>query len=246
MAENRPAAPRLPGLPPLLEHVQLQLRREPRQQRSRAKVAALVAAAERLFLEHGYDAVTADAIAAAAGVSTGTFYSYFSDKRDVLISLLAERIDEVLGIAPEAPMSPQRWAAAPGRSPRDLIRQAVARAVARGGDPRLQQLRRMWYAAARRDPELAAYERLAAEHAVAWIREGLEHLAALGQAQPVDAEATAWIIWTLVDALTLRLAFLGDVMPAPERLVDATTELIYRATIDPPPPPRQLLPVPIE
>jgi TetR/AcrR family transcriptional regulator, mexJK operon transcriptional repressor len=234
-----------PSLPPLLEYVQVRLRRLPRQQRSRAKVAVLVAAAERLFVAHGYDAITADAIAAEAGVSTGTFYSYFSDKRDVLLWLLAEHVDEVLGLAPASTEGPRAWAT-PGRSPRDLIRTAVARAVARGTHPGLQQLRRIWYVAARRDPALAAYERLAAEHAVAWIREGLEQLAAQGVAQPLDTEATAWAIWTLVDALTLRLGFLGDVMPAPDRLIEATTDLIYRATIAPPPPSRPLLSIPIE
>ena len=124
-------------LPPLLAHVQATLRRVPRQARSRAKVRALVAAAERLFVEHGYDAVTADAIAAAAAVSTGTFYSYFGDKRDVLIVLLAEHVDALLGLnaASPAPAGPT--------SPRALIHEAVARAVTRGRDPRLQQLRRM-------------------------------------------------------------------------------------------------------
>lgn len=219
-----------PGLPPLLDHVQTRLRRLPRQARSRAKVAALVAAAERLFVTHGYDAVTADAIASAAGVSTGTFYSYFGDKRDALIVLLAERIDEVLGVAPGS--GPP--AAALG-SPRALIHARVTQAVARGRDPRLQQLRRIWFEAARRDPELAAYERLAAARAAAGIRAALEHLAALGLAQPLDAEATAWAIATLVDALTLRLSVLGDAMPSADRLVEATTELIARAVLRPAP-----------
>src|SRR4051812_47905435 len=96
------AVPLAPGaaLPPLLEHVRATLRRLPRQERSRAKVKALLAAAERLFIERGYDTVTADAIATAAAVSTGTFYSYFGDKRDALIVLLAEHVDALLGMGP--------------------------------------------------------------------------------------------------------------------------------------------------
>src|SRR3954469_19986129 len=148
------AAPDAAGLPPLLEHVRTRLRRLPRQQRSRAKVAALLAAAERLFVERGYDAVTADTIAAAAGVSTGTFYAYFGDKRDALVLLLAERIDDVLGVTLADPLPP----AAGQQDPRAAIRAAAARAVERGMEPRLAQLRRVWFVAARRDPELAAYE----------------------------------------------------------------------------------------
>src|SRR5215217_3342793 len=117
--KERAAAAAAAGLPPLLEHVRTRLRRLPRQQRSRAKVAALLAAAERLFVERGYDAVTADAIAAAAGVSTGTFYSYFGDKRDVLIVLLAEHVDALLGMGAQQP------APAALASPRAIIHQAV-------------------------------------------------------------------------------------------------------------------------
>src|SRR5215831_11178484 len=100
MAQTQTLTQDRSALPPLLEHVRTHLRRLPRQARSRAKVAALLAAAERLFVERGYDAVTADAIAAAAGVSTGTFYSYLGDKRDALLLLLAERIDDLLGMVP--------------------------------------------------------------------------------------------------------------------------------------------------
>src|SRR5215217_8212459 len=128
--KERAAAAAAAGLPPLLEHVRTRLRRLPRQQRSRAKVAALLAAAERLFVEHGYDAVTADAIAAAAGVGTGTFYAYFGDKRDVLLVLLAEHVEQVLGVDPAPPVG-----GAPSEA-RAALRAAVASAVARGTDPR--------------------------------------------------------------------------------------------------------------
>jgi AcrR family transcriptional regulator len=142
-----------------------------------------------------------------------------------------------------APADPEPPRAA---EPRALIHHAVTRAVTRGSDPHLQAIRRIWFAAARRDPELAAYERLAAEHAVAWIRERLEFLAALGMAQPLDAEATAWAIWSLVDSLILRLAILGDAMPPPDRLIDATVELICRAVLAPVAAPRRPIALPPE
>jgi AcrR family transcriptional regulator len=61
--------------------------------RSRKKAgtrAALSRAALDLALRQGYDAVTVDAIAAAADVSTRTFRNYFSSKEDAILSLLAE------------------------------------------------------------------------------------------------------------------------------------------------------------
>lgn len=49
--------------------------------RDPAKVEAIVAASWRLFLARGVEAITVDVIAAEAGVSKGTLYTYFPDKR---------------------------------------------------------------------------------------------------------------------------------------------------------------------
>ena len=48
--------------------------------RDPAKVEAILNVSWRLFLAHGVEAVTIDAIASEAGVSKGTIYSYFADK----------------------------------------------------------------------------------------------------------------------------------------------------------------------
>jgi TetR/AcrR family transcriptional repressor of mexJK operon len=48
--------------------------------RDPAKVEAILDASWRLFLAHGVEAVTIDAIASEARVSKGTIYSYFADK----------------------------------------------------------------------------------------------------------------------------------------------------------------------
>src|SRR2546423_5202565 len=53
----------------------------------------LLAAALRVFAERGYRQAAVDEIAAAAGYSKGALYWHFSSKEELLMALLAERID---------------------------------------------------------------------------------------------------------------------------------------------------------
>ena len=66
------------------------LRREPVQGRSRARVAAIVAAAERLVVAEGVDALTMRRLAAQAGVPIGSVYQFFADREAVIGHLVAQ------------------------------------------------------------------------------------------------------------------------------------------------------------
>jgi len=68
----------------------------PKQERAQAKRNALIESGYALFHEKGYEQTTAKEIAAHAGVATGTFYRYFSDKRQLLMSLLEDKIETFL------------------------------------------------------------------------------------------------------------------------------------------------------
>jgi AcrR family transcriptional regulator len=68
-------------------------------------------AAERVCVRHGFDGGRMEQIAAAAGVSVGTLYNYFSDRRALVSALVEERraelldrVDAALAEAPEDPV----------------------------------------------------------------------------------------------------------------------------------------------
>jgi AcrR family transcriptional regulator len=64
--------------------------RTPSQKRSIAKKNAVVATAKEMFLEKGYVAVNTNEIAKKAGVSVGTLYSYFKDKREIFLHIMED------------------------------------------------------------------------------------------------------------------------------------------------------------
>jgi AcrR family transcriptional regulator len=66
-----------------------------RQRQSEQLRGEIERVALRVFAERGYRAVTVDDIAAAAGISTRTFFRYFPAKDEVLVSELRRTIDRI-------------------------------------------------------------------------------------------------------------------------------------------------------
>ncbi|MBA1392847.1 TetR/AcrR family transcriptional regulator [Lactobacillus sp. XV13L] len=70
--------------------------RTPTQKRSRAKQKKILQTAKELFIQKNYFEVSTNEIAKSAGLSIGTLYSYFTDKKEILLYLLKE-YDESFG-----------------------------------------------------------------------------------------------------------------------------------------------------
>lgn len=66
-----------------------------REQNKLANRAAILAAASKCFLKHGYDAVTIRDVVRDSGLAAGTFYNYFTDKDTLFKAVLEARINEV-------------------------------------------------------------------------------------------------------------------------------------------------------
>ncbi len=71
--------------------------REFSQSRARETHKALLQAAGAVFSEKGFDNAQTPDIAAVAGVSVGTFYRYFADKRQAFIELIEKYLSDSFG-----------------------------------------------------------------------------------------------------------------------------------------------------
>src|SRR6185436_18877511 len=70
-------------------------RREPRQQRSRQTVEAVLDAVPHVLRRHGAEAITTNRVAEAAGISIGSLYQYFPDKQAIFMALHDRHVDQV-------------------------------------------------------------------------------------------------------------------------------------------------------
>jgi AcrR family transcriptional regulator len=64
-----------------------------------AKHARMLRTAMELFISRGYEHVTVEQIAQAAGQSKGAFYWYFKDKEDCLRQIIGNVANKIDGIA---------------------------------------------------------------------------------------------------------------------------------------------------
>jgi AcrR family transcriptional regulator len=70
-------------------------RRLPRQRRARQTVEAVLDAVARVLKREGVKAVTTNRIAEVAGVSIGSVYQYFPNKRAIFVALHQRHIEEI-------------------------------------------------------------------------------------------------------------------------------------------------------
>jgi len=86
--------------PPSLDHSPERGRHD-----KEGRQAALIAAATRVFAEHGFDAATTREVAEVAGCSEGLIHRYFGGKRGLLLALLEARAPEVADAVSRPPTS---------------------------------------------------------------------------------------------------------------------------------------------
>ncbi|MEE4491940.1 TetR family transcriptional regulator [Streptomyces sp. NPDC050529] len=97
-----------------------------RERKKEATRQAVHEAALRLTVEHGFDQLTVEAVADAAGISRRTFSNYFAGKEDALLHGEEQQIRELVRAVRERPAEEGAWTA---------LRAAVAQFAERVAPP---------------------------------------------------------------------------------------------------------------
>jgi len=183
------------------------------EERIKARRAQILEAAAALFSEKGFHSATTKEIAAAAGVSEGTLYNYFKDKRDLLISIAKEAT---------YPESVLLEAASPGN--RENMVQIFEKAITITERPFVQTIMGAAYA----DDDLAQ------EFITVRVEKAREHLQALlaqsiasGALRPVDTAMVAQLMINMLIGFRLPGGLPQPLPPQKRRaLAEAAVDLI--------------------
>ncbi len=119
-------SPRIPEHTDLASRKRLSPRKAPTQERAKATVSAILEAGSQVLGRYGFADSTTDRIAKRAGVSIGTLYQYFPNKRSILHALAEVYLERLYGgLAEVVDMRLER------RRPRsEVLRELVETALA--------------------------------------------------------------------------------------------------------------------
>ena len=144
----------------------------------------ILEAALSLFSTKGYHETTVPDIVKAAGVGHGTFYEYFSSRRDVLIALNAIATTNLTGARRlSTPVSPS-----------ERIRHEILWYL--GDHVDNLELAKIWTDAARFDPEIADARRKLHDRRIERVRRSIE----LANPAGIDPAVAAVALYSMLDA----------------------------------------------
>ena len=175
----------------------------------------ILAAARKVFREKGYDGTTIADMVKEAGVAQGTFYLYFSSKRDAFLAL-SQQLDET-----------------------------AARTVSGASDPtlpfeeRLRVLTKAGFECGKRNADLVRLVHFGADSMpigvqtqflknnpqIAALTQFFQHAIDVGDIEPMDPEITARLVWGMVKNAFVEAYILGDERDA-QRLEEGVARLL--------------------
>jgi AcrR family transcriptional regulator len=194
---------------------------DPKQARSKQTREKIVQAAIKLFEERGYEKTTSNEIAAEAGVSVGSFYVYFTDKRHLLLVIFDRLADELFKNIFEL-LKPEHLF---GTELRLMVRNAVASTIA--DKQKNSGLIRVISEQVLKDQEFSERHKALVDRSVSKLRELISLAQKAGRTNEIDVDAAAFIVHRVVFDVSQDYV-IGAVSFDQERAVDALTDMIYR------------------
>lgn len=164
------------------------LRKRPRQARSQATFEAIVEATARILAEDGERALTTNRIAERAGVSIGSLYQYFPDRKAIVRALLERVVAQAESLRPSAIDDTTRTRAERVRALVDWYFDV------HGADPALARALSALAAQVLPPDEVERFDRMRRRRAARTI-------ATLRASDAVDAEMAVLIVETCLHAL---------------------------------------------
>jgi AcrR family transcriptional regulator len=188
------------------------------QDRSRAKVDALVEATARILVREGFDKASTNRIAEKAGVSVGTLYQYYPGKEALVVAVIERHDQEIMQVVHDA------LAEVASQPIEQAVRRLVVAAIeAHRVDPKLHRVLAEQIPRTGRLENIEAYSR--ESHAL--FRAYLERHR--DEVRAVDLGLAAFVCVTTIEALTHNAVLYHAEMlsgDAVESLVDEATRLV--------------------
>ena len=193
--------------------------REPVQKRGKEKKARIITVARKLLNQLDYDAVTTNRIAGEAGVSVGTFYSYFRDKRDVFLEVIRQYSEDIFS---ELIANIQEMKQAPAKM-EDVVRRLIL--VAKKRHDHEKGLHKQMLVQSIRDPEIQKLALMEERRADSLIREIFDQYT--DQIDVKDVDAAVFLITTCVEEMIHHLILYGSEV-SEERVFEELGRMVYR------------------
>lgn len=195
--------------------------RIPQQARSRRTRERTLKAAADCFEQRGFDETTTDEIARRAGVSVGSVYAYFRDKRAILLELLHQTIAELADIVEEG-LAPDTWR---DDDPRSSVRELVSRVFhARQHRPGTQRI--LWERFFK-DAEFQAVMESFEDRLHGAIVASLERLGEQGKLRISDPATAIYVVQLSIEWVSSRL-LLSESVHDVDAIADATSDMVVR------------------
>ena len=192
-------------------------RKQPKQERSRATIDAILTATARVLVRDGFDHASTNRIAEAAGVSIGSLYQYFPSKEALVAALIERHMEEMTR---EIASGFERVAELPlAEAARELVGLMLrAHAV----DPALHKVLAEQVPRIGRLDRLHQLERRAEELLLAYFALHRDEL------RDKDPELAAFVTVTVVEALTHQMTAHHGHRLREQALADEITDVVVR------------------